>query len=153
MGMQTLIDSADFFVQSRDIGTPALLNVTATATGTNVSADQQNTLQKGVCLYVNLTSVAATATLGINLQGKDPVSGNYALIARASLDAQATLAAASTSMVQVYPGLTTQASLSGGSAVLNAVLPMTWRIAVSITAIASGGGANVGYTVGQSRIL
>jgi len=151
--LQTAVDSTDFFVESRDI-TTALLNISATATGSNNSADQVNTLHKGVALFINITSIAATATIGINVQGKDPVSGNYVTLTRISLDAQATLAATSTSMFEVYPGLTTSVPATvGTNGALNLALPKTWRVQASITATASQGGANVGYSISQSRIL
>jgi hypothetical protein len=150
-GVFKAVDSVDFFVQSRDI-TTALLNITATATSTQNSADQVNTLHKGVVLFLNVVSVAATATLALNVQGKDPVSGSYVTIGRVSLDASATNATGP-NMVQVYPGISAVASLGGQNGGLNAVLPATWRVQASITATASQGGAGVSFSVSQSRIL
>jgi hypothetical protein len=56
----TAVDSADFFVQARDIAA-ALINVVATATGTQNSPDQVNTLHKGVVLFAVITSMGGEA--------------------------------------------------------------------------------------------
>ena len=150
-GIQTAVDSADFFVQARDV-TTALINVVATATQTLNSPDQVNTLHKGVVLFLNVVSVAATTTVGLNIQGKDPISGNYVTIGRVSLDGQATNAVGA-NMIEVYPGISAVASLGGQNGGINGVLPATWRVQASITATASQGGAGISFSVGQSRVL
>ena len=150
-GVNTAIDSLDFFVQARDV-TTAVITVTATATSTQNSPDQVNTLHKGATLFLNMVSVAATTTVGLNIQGKDPVSGNYATIARASLDAQATNAVSTNALI-IYPGVTAQASLGSVGSAVNIALPMTWRVQASITATASQGGAGASFTIGVSKIL
>lgn len=151
--IQTAVDSADFFVQAQDI-TTALLSITATATSTQNSADQTNRLHKGAVLFINVVSVAATTTVALNVQAKDPVSGNYVTIGRVSLDGQATNAVG-TQALEIYPGISAQASLGtantpGG---INAALPQTWRVQASITATASQGGAGVSFSVSASKIL
>lgn len=148
-GVNTLIDSLNFFVQSRDI---TVLTVTATATSTQTGSDQVNTLHKGAIFNVAFTTISATCTVRIAIQGRDDVAGVYYTIASLSLDGITTgnlTSLSSTNPIYVYPGIaTTQYSGQG----VNTVLPQKFR------AIASIGGATtslaaVSFNLNASKIV
>lgn len=161
-GVQSIIDSVNIYLESLNYpantavsASAALLSATATATNTNNSADITNTFHKGGMLFVALTSVAATTTIGLNLQAKDPASGLYMTIARVSIDAVVTNATGQYTW-ELYPGIQSSVSLSGvgvNTFNTNLALPRVMRVQASITATASQGGAGLSYTVGLSKIL
>jgi hypothetical protein len=144
------LDSTGLFIESVD-QTTNIMAVTATATQTLSSSDQTSPTQKGVNLFINITSVAATTTLRFNIQAKDPFSGNYGTVLTASLDAQATNAT-SFSVLQLYPGVTGVSLAAGGFGAASSYLSRTWRLITSITATASQGGAGVSFTVGVCKL-
>lgn len=148
----TQVDSADFFVQAQD-ATAAVLNITATATGSNASADITNTMQKGAVFFVTITSLAVATTIGININGKDPLTLAYMPLARVSLDG-ANAGAPLVTAFAVYPGFTTQASLgaSGSGQGVSAALS---RIIQVVASIGQAGGVSTpfSYKIGMSKVL
>lgn len=146
----TLIDSINFFVESQDI-TSSVLTVTASATGTYTGSDITNTFHKGGIFFINFTTIGATCTCRFSLQGKDPVSGLYSVIATASFDGLTTGNINSPFYLDVYPGVTDSA-VTNGVRYTN-IFPRVMRIRASITCTASVGGAAVTLTTGLSKVL
>ena len=86
--IQTAVDSADFFVQAQDALTAIIATQSATAGASSPqSADISNRLHRGVAFYITVASVTVnTATLAVNLLGKNAVDGLYYQVGRVSLD-------------------------------------------------------------------
>jgi hypothetical protein len=99
-------------------------NITAVAsaayTTTQTQADQVNYNHRGTVVVLNMSNVG-TGSVTLEIDGKDPVSGQYYAIL--------TGAAVTTNSVNtytVYPGNTVTANVSASTA-----LPRTWRIKVT----------------------
>lgn len=89
----------------------------AARTTTAVSADQLNTAWRGIHLAINVTPYTSGAFTPV-VQGKDALSGAYYTILSGTM-----INAAGTTIMKVYPGLTTSAS-----SVANDIIPRTWRV-------------------------
>jgi len=167
--VQTATDVADFFVGSLDLPLTTLavtvavaLNISATAGSTNNSLDQTNTLHKGAWFFLNVASISVnTATLAVQLNGKNPQGGGYITLARLSLDGITNGNANSPMPIGVYPGFTapTQPAASGTNPIsgvqgFSIPLPKIFQVQASltITTTASQTGI-VSYSISQSRIL
>lgn len=109
----------------------------AVRAATNNSADQKNLNYRGLHLIIDVTAVPGVDTVTFTIQGKDPLSGKYYTIL-----ASAAIAAAGTTVLKVYPGLTAAAN-----AVANDVLPEDWRVAVTHSAA-----SNFTYSVGAQLV-
>lgn len=97
----------------------ALAAASASANG----ADKDNLDALGVEVVVDLTAVSGTTpTLVVTIQGKDPVSGKYY-----DLLASASLTAAGTTVLTVFPGMTAAANSAASRP-----LPRTWRVKTTI---------------------
>lgn len=151
----TQVDSADFFVQHRDLGTA--FTVQATNGGTSpVSADQLNTVQKGLILFVNVVSLTVnTATLAFNINGKN-LDGNYYQVARASLDGL-TNASNGKFGIEFYPGMVSNdiaSNVPPAFAQRQGVLPPVFQVQASLTVTTSAAQSGVlTYSVGMSKLL
>lgn len=155
-GTITLIDSAAMYVQLQDYedssgNAASLLTVTASATGTYTSPDFTNTVHKGGVFFLNLTTVSATCTMGLNLQAKDPYSGNYGTIARVSIDAVTASFTVSPIIWTIYPGVVN--STATMTYQNNGVFSRICRIVASITATASGGNGATSFTMGLTKVI
>jgi hypothetical protein len=117
------------------------LLASAARTATTNTADQTNANGKGVVVYLAITAASGTGGLQVSIQGKDPVSGNYFLLA--------TLGAAVTTTgnkaYMFYPGAASGGSLQAGAQM---VLPRTWRVQ-----IVHGDGTSYTYSVGCSVVV
>lgn len=83
-----------------------------------------NPLHKGVKVVVVITGTpgGTTPTLVVTIRGRDPLSGaSYTILASATLNA------AGTTVLTVYPGLTASANVSA-----NDVLPATWDVTLTV---------------------
>ena len=152
-GIVTLIDSINFFVQAQDVST-SVLSVSASATGTYNGADIANTLHKGGTFFFAISTIAATCTVHLNVQAKDPVSNGYFTFANISLDGVTTGNIGNYSF-QVYPGIitTTGSGLGVNDFHHNGIFPAIMRVQASITATASAGGAAFTMTTGLSKTV
>ena len=101
------------------------------------SADQKNNFHRGLHLTIDITAYTA-GSITVTIQGKDPLSGKYYTIL-----ASAALAAAATTVLKVYPGITAAANAS-----VSDVLPRDWRVSVAV-----GGAQSITYSVGASLVL
>lgn len=110
----------------------------ATASATVTSADITNYNFSGAIFYLDIASVPASgsATVSLTIQGKDPVTGNYA-----SLFTSAQVSAGTTA-VMIYPGLSSSANGTTG------ILPRTFRVQSNVSAGATN--KNVVFSVGMS---
>jgi hypothetical protein len=109
---------------NRDL--PALL-ASAARTATISTADQPNYNGRGVVLYLDVTAHAATPTLTVSVEGKDPVGGKYfPLTAFPALN----VAGAVTVAYTFYPGAIESAALAGHEP-FGLVVPRTWRATVT----------------------
>jgi hypothetical protein len=105
------------------------------------SADLTNYNGRGVHVILDVTSVTATPTITLVIQGKDPVSGSYYDILRAS--GATIISATGLTVFKVYPGIT---ALAGGAA--NDVLPRIWRVRVE-----HADADSITYSVGAEVIV
>lgn len=112
-----------------DAGLP-LITLTAQVAGTVTSSNQTNPLNKGIKVYINITTIGSGNTVTVTIQAVDPGSGNVV-----ALLVSAALASNATTTLTVYPGLTAAANVTA-----NDVLPYTWNI----KAVVAGGNATTG---------
>jgi len=89
------------------------------------SSDQTNHNARGIILIVNVTAVSGTApTLDVDVEAKDPVSGNYVVIA-----SMTQITTTGTYIIVLYPGaIDDQAKVDNQGL----PLPRTWRVAYAI---------------------
>lgn len=163
MGVMTLIDGVQMYVETINwpnntatSASAAYHSVTATATQTINGVDVTNTWHKGCAIITNFTTVAATCTVGLNLQAKDPASGLYTTIARVSFDGITTGNVNSPFYWAIYPSIAATNGVNQGqnnSFYTSGITPRTMRVQASITATASGGGASVSYTMSITKQL
>lgn len=148
--IQTQVDSADFFVQSRDSTSPVLTVTTTTTNNLGVSADQVNTLHKGVVLYLMITSLSVASTLGVSINGKEASTGAYIPVARVSLDSVP--AGAGNYAMSVYPGaVDTGGTGASGQHAVGVPLPAVFQVVASNAA--GSGNATFSAKIGMSKIL
>lgn len=92
---------------------------------------------RGLHCVVDVTSVTASGSITVEIDGKDRLSGQYY-----SLLGSAAYATSGTRVLRIYPGLTAQTNLT-----VSDVLPGVWR--VKVTAANSD---SVTYSIGASVI-
>jgi hypothetical protein len=145
-----LADRVEMYVQHQD-STANLISVTATATTSLSSSDQTNTVQKGAVFYVTVTSLTVnSATLGVNVNGKDAVSGSYFPVGRVSLDG---IVASGVYTAIIYPGIGTT-GLPTNAVAANGILPAIFQVQASLTLTTSAGmSGTLGVKMGMSKIL
>jgi hypothetical protein len=113
----------------------SMTGATANATGGDLDCAGDT----GVVVVIDITAITGTTPTAVfTLQGKDPPTGKYYTIL-----ASAALSTVSTTVLRVYPGLTTTANL-----VANDVLPDTFRVICTL----GGTTPAVTATVGASLI-
>ena len=92
----------------------------ASQTATQTSPDMDNANARGVIVVLDVTA-AGTASLTLEIDGKDPAGGAYfALLTGAAVSTD------STNVYTVFPGATVTSNVSA-----NACLPKTWRVVVT----------------------
>lgn len=102
------------------------------------SADLTNYNARGVHVIIDATAITATPSITATIQGKDTLSGKYYTIL-----ASAAITGVSTTILRVYPGITTAANLAAAD-----VLPRTWRVSV-----VAGDADSITYSIGYSLIV
>ncbi len=162
MAVNQLIDSVNMYIETQvypylgaTSASCAYQNVAATATQTINGSDVVNTVQEGLAIMVNFTSVTATVTMAINLQAKDPATGLYATIARCSLDGLTTGNVNSPYFWSIYPGIAATNGVNQGatpnSFYTSGIIPRVFRVQASLTATASAGSPLMSYTMSLQR--
>lgn len=101
------------------------------------SADFTNYNNKGGHFIVDVSATAATPSIVMTIQGKDPVSGNYYDILVCTA-----ITATGTNIFKVYPGIPGAANVRA-----NDVLPRTWRVS-----IAAADADSITYSVGFNSV-
>jgi hypothetical protein len=117
----------------------------AARTATTSSADQTNYNAKGVLVYLNVTAASGTGGLQVQVQGKDPVSGNYY-----NLTSAPTAVIATTGSTPKVYAMGPSYFSTGGAVTQNTTqaLPRTWRVQV-----VAGDASSYTYSVSASVIL
>ena len=114
----------------------ATLLASAARTATATSSDQTAT-GRGVMLVLNVTAEAASETLSLKIQGKDPISGNYFDITSfGTMYTSTGEAPTRTKAAVLYPGVLAAdhvgvAAGTDGTIAKSGVLPATWRAVVT----------------------
>lgn len=116
-----------------------LLSSAARTADTN-SSDQTNYNARGAMFFVNVTATSATPSVTLNVQGKDPVSGNYFTIYTS-----AAFTATGQFSYQVYPGASAAGALTGAAPL---TIPRTWRVFMD-----HADADSITYSVGMSYIV
>lgn len=162
--VNTVIDSVNFFVESRNVGN--IFNAVTTATGGLNSGDIQNTNQVGGMFFITLASISVnSATLNLSILAKDVSAGTYFPYVQVALSALA-----ATSSLQYtalfYVGATSTPGSSGAqSAVFSGAvngnvvnigmpLPGTFEVvsSLTLTTTASQTGS-LSYRVDYAKVM
>lgn len=159
--VNTIIDSLNFFVESRNVG--SVINVASTATLGAISADQNNTQQVGAMFFVTLASVSVnSATLGLAINAKDVSTGLYMPYARVSLDGL-TVGSSLGYIAMLYVGAASTA-IGNGSAmsltpagnlqILPMPVPPVFQITATLTITTSAAqSGSVSYRVDYEKVM
>lgn len=93
----------------------------AARTSTTDSANFTNISSRGAHFVINVSALAATPSITVTIQGRDPISGNFydLLVSNA-------ITTVGTTVLKVYPGIT---AVANGAA--NDILPRTYRVRVA----------------------
>lgn len=112
----------------------------ATRSATVTSADLTNFNASGAIFFLNVSSVPGSGSTNVALviQGKDPVSGNYATLFTGGTASTGTVA------VMFHPGIS--ASANG----VAAILPRTFRVMGAVSAGATS--KDIVFSVGMSFV-
>lgn len=122
------------------VNSEATVFTSAARTVTVQSADFTNYGAKGVILYLDLDAVTGTSpTMVLQVQMKDPISGDYIDVPGAAFASKATAQANTDDTLTVYPGVTELANR-----LESAVLPRTWRVDATL------GGSSPSFTFSLS---
>lgn len=117
----------------------ALITLAAQGAGTVNGADQSNPSCRGVKVVVDISAQGGTPTTTVKIQGKDKASGKYF-----DLLTSAALGAVATTVLTLYPGVTTAANVA-----VSDVLPDTWRVIATV----AGSTPSVTATIAAHPIL
>lgn len=114
------------------------LLASAARTTTQTVADQTNYNHRGIIVTLDVTNVAASPSITLEIDMKDPVSGKYI-----ALLTGAAVTTAVTNVYTVYPGAPATSNVSA-----NSPLPRTWRVKVT-----ANNANSCTYSVGASLIV
>jgi hypothetical protein len=118
----TLLTDAGGRLQNDAVNTQIEILASGARTIETATADQTNTMYKGVVVSLNVTlDDAGAAGLTINVQGKTADGAYYNILTSAAV------AAVGTTVYSVYAGMTELANLRSGHP-----LPVTWRVLVEV---------------------
>lgn len=98
--------------------TEEIILASAARTATESSADFTNYNAKGIKVVIDVTADPATASVVFDIEGKDPISGNYY-----PLLTSAAIVAVGTTILTVFPGVSETANIKASD-----VLPRTYRV-------------------------
>ncbi len=130
--VNTVVDSLNFFVESRNVGN--IFNVITTATGGATSADIINTNQVGGMFFITFASVTVTgATLALTIQAKDISTSTYFPYVRLSVDG-VTVAGPLQNIALLYVGAVTQTTVVPSTVqTVGMPLPGVFNVVASLT--------------------
>lgn len=168
--LNTSIDQYNLYVGNQDItsivlnatatnsstitatATNSILNVSATATGSNTSQTISTTQQNGLNLFLTISSISVNvATLAVVLNAIDPLTGTAFPCVKVSVDG-VTNQGQSPQLIQIFPGIS--ATLAATNSVqVNNVVPSTFSITASLTMTTSASQTGVlSYKIGGSKL-
>lgn len=128
--VNTIIDSLNFFVESRNVGNIILASATVSASA--LSSDQNNTLQQGAMFFVAIASVSvSSATVQLSILAKDVSTSTYFPYAKASVDGLS--AGGAQGMVIFYVGAAAGTFLNANDTLVNLPLPGVFQVQTSMT--------------------
>jgi hypothetical protein len=128
--VQSVIDSLNFFVESRNAGNIILASATVSASGT--SPDLFNTAQRGAMFFVAIASVSvSSATVQIAINAKDPQSGAYFPYLKTSVDGLS--AAGAQGLILMYIGASAGAPFNANNQLISLPLPNVFQVVTSMT--------------------
>lgn len=104
--------------------TTATVEASSAKTVSGNSATQTNHSASGVVLFINVSAIAGTPTLTVQLQVQDPISTTWFNVPGA---VTASITGVSFTVLTVYPGVTVAANSA-----ISYPLPRTWRVAWTI---------------------
>lgn len=141
--VNTVIDSLNFFVESRNAGN--ILISSATVSASALSADIQNTLQFGAMFFVAISSVSvSSATVQFVMNVKDVSTSVYYPYFKTSVDGLS--AGAPGQMVMMYVAASAGAPfITGTNQLINLPVPGTFQVVTSMT-ISNTTATNTGTT-------
>lgn len=154
MGVEVLKDSVNIYVQAQDIAGLTISGISATGTTFNGS-DLTNTWHKGAYFLVAMASMNATATVRVQIQGKDSISGLYYTITSLSIDAVSVTTTGNLAQtICIYPAIATVAAAGGNiTQAVGLPLPKTFRVQASLSFQASATANASNMTVSVNKIL
>jgi hypothetical protein len=151
--VNTIIDSVNFFVESRNAGN--ILKAVTTATGGLTSADLQNTQQVGGMFFVTFSSLTVnTATLALNINAKDISLGTYFPYLRVSVDG-VTNTGPTQWLALLYVGAVTQTTVVNTNVqTVGMPLPGTFQVVSSLTITTSASQTgSLTYQVDYAKVM
>jgi hypothetical protein len=160
--VNTIIDSLNFFVESRSYGN--IFNVTTTATGGLASPDIANTQQVGAMFFITVASITVnSATLAFNILAKDVTSSTYFPYARVSLDSL-TASSSLQYMALFYVGAVSTpgssgtgiaGSVNGNVANFGLPVPGVFQVVSSLTigAVTATNGQTISYRLDYGKVM
>lgn len=121
------------------------LLASAARTATSASATQTNRGHRGVIVWLNVTSALAAGTALVQIEGQDPVSGNWVILNQTPQGAGAGFTG--TLGLELSPGASGGTNSSAGYMIqrISGTLPRAWRVNV-----VHSGANSITYSVGYS---
>lgn len=138
MGFDRQYDEASSVWRRVRCNTSAIVLASAARTATVNSADFSNYNFKGLHLTVNVSSITATPSIVVNLQGKDPISGTYY-----TLLSSTAITATGLTVLKICPGIAPIVNRATSD-----ILPLTWRVNVT-----HGDADPITYSIGASLVV
>jgi hypothetical protein len=120
------------------------LLASAARTSTTASADQTNYNGTRIQVILNVTANASVAGIQLQIQGKDPISGNYFYLT----PAPSAVTGTGTFVYELCPGEPVGAAGAGITQRTSGVLPRTFRVNVT-----HGDASSVTYSVAAALLL
>jgi hypothetical protein len=161
--VNTIIDSLNFFVESRNVGN--IINVVTTATGGADSGDLVNTNQQGALFFITVASVTVQgADLTVNILAKNISASTYFPWAKMILN-QLSAAASTQYMAMLYIGGSGTVVSVGNATVMTTSLaenmeifplpvPAVFKVVTSLSlgAVTATSGQTMSYRIDYEKI-
>lgn len=163
--VNTVIDSLNFFVESRNVGN--IINVVTTATSGSDSGDLINTAQKGALFFITTASVSVNnADLSISVLAKNVSTSTYfpwtkmiigGLTASASQQYMAMLYVGGSLGTVVSVGNSTllSTSLAGSMEIFQMPVPAVFKVVASLSlgAVTATNSQTMSYRIDYEKIM
>jgi hypothetical protein len=161
--INTIIDSLNFFVESRNVGN--IINALTTATSGVDSGDIFNTNQQGALFFITLASVTVNSgDLSINILAKNISASTYFPWAKMLISA--TASASTQYMAMMYIGASGTivsvglsgnmvTSLGGNMEIFNLPVPPVFKVVTSLSlgVVTATNGQTMSYRVDYEKVM